>query len=31
VPLGELERGTYTLELFDTDRKEVTLLRRVTW
>src|SRR5262249_44939678 len=26
VPLGELERATYTLELFDADRKEVTLL-----
>jgi hypothetical protein len=31
VPLGEMEKGTYTLELFDTDKKEVTLLRRVTW
>jgi hypothetical protein len=31
VPLGEMEKGTYTLELFDTDKKELTLLRRVTW
>jgi hypothetical protein len=31
VPLGEMKKGTYTLELFDTDKKEVTLLRRVTW
>jgi hypothetical protein len=31
VPLGKLESGAYTLELFDADRQEVTLLRRVAW
>lgn len=30
VPLGQAETGTYALELFDADRKQVTLLRRVT-
>jgi hypothetical protein len=30
VPLGSFKAGTYALELFDADRKEVTLLRRVT-
>jgi hypothetical protein len=30
VPLGELKEGTYTLELFDTEKKETVLLRRVT-
>jgi hypothetical protein len=29
VPLGELKAGSYTLELFDANKKEVTLLRRV--
>jgi hypothetical protein len=29
VPLGQVQAGTYTLELNDTDRKEVMLLRRV--
>jgi hypothetical protein len=29
VPLGDAQAGTYTLELFDADRKDVTLLRRV--
>jgi hypothetical protein len=29
VPLGELKSGSYTLELFDTQKKEVSLLRRV--
>jgi hypothetical protein len=30
VPLGKLAGGTYTLELFDAEKMEVTLLRRVT-
>jgi hypothetical protein len=30
VPLGTLKAGTYTLELFDADKKEVVLSRRVT-
>jgi hypothetical protein len=30
VPLGKPEVGTYTLELFDAEKREVTLLRRVT-
>jgi hypothetical protein len=29
VPLGQAQAGIYTLELFDADRKDVTLLRRV--
>ncbi len=29
VPLGKLEAGRYTLELFDTETKELTLMRRV--
>jgi hypothetical protein len=29
VPLAQAGAGTYALELFDDDRKEVTLLRRV--
>jgi hypothetical protein len=29
VPLGKVEAGTYTLELFDADKEEVTFLRRV--
>lgn len=29
VPLGVLEGGTYALELFDGEKKEITLLRRV--
>jgi hypothetical protein len=28
VPIGTLEAGTYTFELFDVEKKEVTLLRR---
>jgi hypothetical protein len=30
VPLGKLDSGKYTLELFDAETKEVTLTRRVT-
>jgi hypothetical protein len=30
APLGELEPGSYALELFDAEKKEVTFLRRVT-
>jgi hypothetical protein len=30
VPLGKLQAGTYTLELFEQGRNEVTLMRRVT-
>jgi hypothetical protein len=30
VPLGEVRAGTYTLELYDADRKEAMLSRRVT-
>jgi hypothetical protein len=29
VPLGKLAPGTYKLQLFDADQKEVTLMRRV--
>jgi hypothetical protein len=29
VPLGQFQAGTFTLELFDADRKDVTLQRRV--
>ena len=29
VPLGQAQAGTYTLELFDADRKDVMLQRRV--
>jgi hypothetical protein len=29
VPLGKLDDGVYNLELFDTDLKAVTLMRRV--
>jgi hypothetical protein len=30
VPLGKLKPGIYTVELFDEDKRRVTLLRRVT-
>ena len=30
VPLGRLQPGVYTLELFDAKAMEVTLMRRVT-
>jgi hypothetical protein len=29
IPLGELEEGAYTLELFDINQREVILMRRV--
>lgn len=31
VPLGKLEASTYTLELFNAEQGEVTLVRRVRW